>query len=86
MLNSISAKDDYDKTIIENGNIFVENIDPQKKYLKHRRLITKAKFDVYFSIRTPAEQFGDRQSILKNIPWEDYQDIQKPFTELSKLG
>ena len=35
--------------------------------MNKRRYITKAKFDVYFSVRTAAEQFVERQNILKNI-------------------
>ena len=50
-----------------------------------RRTITKAKFDVYFSIRTPVEQFGERQNILKNVPWEEYPKIQQDFRLLGDL-
>lgn len=85
LLNAISEKDDYDKTIIEKGNNFVETIDFEERYLKHRRDKTKAKMDVYFSVRTSAEQFSERQNILKNIAWENYEKIQKCFSELRKL-
>ena len=44
-----------------------------------------AKFDVYFSVRTAAEQFVERQNILKNIPWEDYAEIQNSFKKLDDL-
>ena len=67
------------------GNQFVENIDPKKKYLTKRRYITKAKFDVYFSIRTAAEQFVQRQNILKDIEWEKYINIQEEFQKLAEL-
>lgn len=55
--------------------------------LKHRRAnMTKDdKFDVYFSIRTAADQFTERQNILKNIPWEQYTHIQTVFQHLSEL-
>ncbi len=86
LLNSISKQDSYDAEIIRKGNAFVDTADPQSKYLAHRGLKTKAKFDVYFSIRTPAKQFRMRQDILKNIPWEEYQNIREVFKELSKLG
>ena len=72
--------------IIRKGNDFVDIADPDSKYLKHRSLKTKAKFDVYFSIRTAAKQFRMRQDILKNVPWEDYENIREVFKELSKLG
>lgn len=85
LLNAISKKDDYDAGIINNGNSFVDNIDPEKRYLTKRRYITKAKFDVYFSVRTAAEQFVERQNILRNIDWENYAVLQKNFEKLGDL-
>ena len=85
LLNAVSKQDNYDAEIIRKGNAFVENSDPESKYLKHRYLKTKAKFDVYFSIRTPAKQFAMRQNILKNVPWEQYESICEAFKELKKL-
>lgn len=85
LLKSISEKDEYDAHIIEMGNQFVEKIDLKKKYLTKRRYITKAKFDVYFSIRTSAEQFVQRQNILKDIEWEKYINIQEEFQKLAEL-
>lgn len=85
LLNSISKQDSYDAEIIKKGNDFVDIADPDSKYLSHRGLKTKAKFDVYFSIRTPAKQFRMRQDILKNVPWEDYINIRETFKELQKL-
>lgn len=80
-----ASRDSYDKSIIEKGNAFVDTIDPQARYLNRRRYITKAKFDVYFSIRTAADQFTERQNILKNVPWEKYTQIQAVFQCLSEL-
>lgn len=85
LLNAVAKQDAYDAEIIKKGNEFVENVDPDSKYLKHRWLITKAKFDVYFSVRTAAKQFGQRQNILKNVPWEQYEEIRTCFKELEKL-
>lgn len=82
LLECISKKDTYDAQIIEKGNSFIDNIDPQKKYLTKRRYITKAKFDVYFSVRTAADQFIQRQNILKDIEWERYLDVQHEFAKL----
>ncbi len=79
LLKAISEKNEYDAKIIEAGNQFIESVDPKKKYLTKRRYITKAKFDVYFSVRTAAEQFVQRQNILKDIEWEEYIGIQKEF-------
>lgn len=85
LLNAISQNDKYDGQLIGECRKFVDSIDPAKRYLTSRRLITKAKFDTYFSIRTSAEQFVERQNILKNVKWEQYAKIQKDFELLSEL-
>lgn len=61
--------------MIDEINTFVENIDSENRYLRKRRHKTKAKFYVYFSIRTPLDQFVERRNILKSIPWEEYEEI-----------
>ena len=83
-MQSIST-DLYDAGLIEKCNNFVDMVDEEKRYLTKRRYVTKAKFDVYFSIRTSAEQFVERQNILKSVPWEKYMQIQKSFDKLSDL-
>lgn len=85
LLDAISKKDSYDKEIITKGNSFVDSIDKEKRYLNKRRYITKAKFDVYFSVRTSAEQFTERKNILRNINWEEYEEIQESFKKLKDL-
>lgn len=85
LLNALKSNDDYDKDIINHINCFVEHVDYYRKYLVSRRNVVKAKFDVYFSVRTSVEQFGERQNILKNIPWEEYEYIQNSFQNLGKL-
>ena len=86
LLNSVSKQDVYDAEVIRKGNAFVDNADPNSRYLTYRGLRTKAKFDVYFSIRTPAKQFRMRQDILKDVPWEEYENVQEVFKELKRLG
>lgn len=85
LLNSVSRKDSYDANIIQKGNDFVEEVDPEKRYLVQRRYVTKAKFDVYFSIRTSAAQFTQRQDILRGVKWEEYIDVQGDFKKLEDL-
>ena len=63
----------------------MEGIDSEKRYLTKRRYLTKAKFDVYFSVRTAAEQFVERQNIIKNIEWEKYILIQESFQKLEEI-
>ena len=86
LLNCISEKEEYDAKIIQKSKEFVNSVDKEKRYLSKRRYITKAEFDVYFSIRTPVDQFPERQYILKNIEWENYVKIQEDFKKLEKLS
>lgn len=85
LLSSIANSDEYDKKIIERCEDFVEHVDERGKYLNKRRYITKAKFDVYFSVRTPVQQYMERQNILKNVEWEKYIDIQECFQKLGDV-
>lgn len=74
-----------DKCVIEQCIKFIDNIDCKEKYLKHRREITKAKFDTAFVVMTPAEAFNQRRNLLRGIPWENYEIIQSGFKNLNKL-
>ncbi len=85
LLQAVADENAYDGQIIGKCNEFVDQIDPERRYLNHRRYITKAKFDTYFSIRTPAAQFNERQNILKAVPWEKYTKIQKDFLLLEQM-
>lgn len=85
LLDAIANDNSYDADIIKKGNSFVHTIDPEKRYLTKRRYLTKAKFDIYFSVRTAAEQFVERQNILKNVEWEKYVLVQKSFRKLGEL-
>lgn len=86
LLNCVGNNDPYDKVIIDKGNAFVDMIDPEEKYLNQRRLKTKAKFDVYFSVRTAADQYAERQNILKSVEWEKYDTICNDFKVFADLG
>ncbi len=85
LLNAVCEADKYDSDIIKKCSDFVEIADPDKKYLKSNRYIVKAKYDTYFSVRTAAEQFNERQNILKNVDWKSYLKIQKDFKKLEEL-
>ena len=65
LLNAIANDSAYDAEIIRKGNQFVEEVDKERRYLTKRRYITKSKFDVYFSIRTAAEQFVEKAEYIK---------------------
>ncbi|MDE7416261.1 MAG: hypothetical protein K2N44_08170 [Lachnospiraceae bacterium] len=85
LLNAIAKQDGYDNRIIEDCKNFVDNTDIDRKYLSKRRLVTKAKFDAYFCVRTAAEAFNQRRDIIKNVPWEDYAAIKKDFKLLEDI-
>lgn len=85
LLDAIANQDAYDKNIIEECKKFIDSTDTERRYLKGRRLITKAKFDAFFCVRTAAEQFNQRRDIIKNIPWEEYTTIQKDFKLLEDI-
>lgn len=86
LLNCIGKSDEYDKKIIDKSTDFVNTIDPEKKYLTQRRLITKARFDIYFSVRTAVDQYAQRQDILKSVAWEKYDVIRQDFKMFAELG
>lgn len=86
LLDAISADNAYDAGIISSCRRFVDHIDPAKKYLSQRRYVTKAKFNVYFSVRTAEEQFVERQNVLMHVDWERYGEIQKGFQKLRELS
>jgi len=86
LLDAIAENDEYDKNIIDKGKAFVNDADPEARYLNKRRYKTKAEFDVYFSIRTAVDQFGERQNILKSVRWEEYELIQNSFRLLKDLS
>lgn len=85
LLQTLAKADEYDASVIERGKNFVDAIAREGKYLKHDRDVTKAKLDIFFSVKTPAEKFTQRQNLLKNIPWEQYETVRDCFKELRNL-
>lgn len=87
LLSSIAKADSYDAEIIRKAKEFVDNADPEKKYLSHRGFVTKARLYAYFAIRIEpsVNQFRQRQDILKSVPWEQYENIRDCFKELRNL-
>lgn len=87
LLESISKENTYDAEIIKKAKEFVDNADPEKKYLSHRGFVTKARLYAYFAIRIEptVNQFRHRQKVLTNVPWEEYENVRTVFKELKKL-
>lgn len=87
LLESISKENTYDAEIIKKAKEFVDNADPEKKYLSHRGFVTKARLYAYFAIRIEptVNQFRQRQNVLTNVPWEKYENVRTIFKELKKL-
>ena len=86
-MESISNVNSYDAEIIRKAKEFVDNADPEKKYLTHRGFVTKARLYAYFAIRIEPtkNQFSQRKDIFTKIPWEEYENIREVFKELKKL-
>lgn len=87
LLESISKENTYDAEIIKKAKEFVDNADPEKRYLSHRGFVTKARLYAYFAIRIEptVNQFRQRQNVLTNVPWEKYENVRTVFKELKKL-
>lgn len=75
-----------DKIVIDQCKRFIDDINCNGKYLKHRREKTKAKFETVFIVMTPADAFNQRQSLLRSVAWEKYESIQNSFKQLSELA
>lgn len=91
LLNALSEANEIDKKVIDQCNRFIDTIDckdndEHKRYLNHRREITKAKFDTVFVVMTPVEAFGQRRTLLRSVPWAQYQTVQESFRKLSELS
>ena len=86
LLESLADKDEYDKTMITRCNRFVDTIDEEKRYLKHRRHIVKAKFNTYFSIRVPEDFYTERQKLFQSFEWENYPFLLQTFQQLDRLS
>jgi len=92
LLDALSKKSEIDdalqidKCVIEQCRQFVNTIDCKDKYLRRRREQTKAKFDTVFAVMSPMDAFSERRTLLRSIPWEQYESIQNGFRKLSKLS
>ena len=77
-----------DKIIIEQCRTLIDSIsiNCNGKYLCHRREKTKAKFETVFVVMTPANAFNRRQSLLRSVPWENYETVQNGFKQFSNLS
>lgn len=86
LLDAISQNDDYDRVLIDKCKEFVRIADPENRYLNKRCYRTKAEFSTYFCIRTPADAYQERHSLMKkSIKWSDYALIRNEFAFLKDL-
>lgn len=85
LLNSLADKDSYDKMIIQKSKKFINEIDPNEKYLFKRRRKLKAWFNIYFSVRVPEDFYIERQRIFQQFPWEKHPYLKKIFAKLGDL-
>jgi hypothetical protein len=85
LLNAVSRQDPYDGAIVARCEDFAHSADPERRYLTKRGYVTKAVFDAFFSIRTTADQFAERQRVFLSVNWEDYAAVNERFTVLAEL-
>ena len=86
LLNAIADNDPYDAKLILQSKNFVSQVDLENKYLTKKSYKIKAEFSTFFCIRTPAEAFSERQTLMRTgINWSNYSLIQKDFIELAEL-
>lgn len=86
LLNSIAEKDIYDKKIIDDSKKFVADADIEGRYLRKRRHILKAWFNIFFSIRVPEDFYTERQNIFMQFPWKGSQQLNNIFEKLDCLS
>ncbi|HIW34777.1 MAG TPA: hypothetical protein IAA29_18530 [Candidatus Paenibacillus intestinavium] len=87
-LKEKSELEDSDKVvskIVDNCCEFINNLDCGERYLTKRRERTKARFTSVFVVLTPTDAFAERKNLLQSVPWEDYQEVQIAFKELTKI-
>lgn len=64
-MNTVAMGDEYDAEIIKKSKMFVDEIDPQKRYLSKKRYITKAEYfkniewEKYAVLQKNFEKLGD---------------------------
>jgi hypothetical protein len=81
ILDSIKIND---KTIVDESNKFVDTLPPEgKKYLKHKRMILKAKTGVVFSLIKPDSTFSELKEKFElancntNIIFENFRFLKE---------
>lgn len=89
LLDSLAEKNDGEKEIVAACRAFVQSVENvgyvKNKYLTRRGLIPKSEFSSYFAIASPARTFAKGDEILKSVPWEKYNNVQKAFALFEKL-
>lgn len=85
LLDAIAKQDPYDEAIVRRCRGFVRKADPEGRYLTKRGYVTKAELDAFFSIRSSAIQFAERQKVLLSVDWEKYVEVNKGFSVFAEL-
>lgn len=84
LLNCLSEDEDK-KDIINLCQEFVSNMN-SNKYVYNDRLKLKAQLGVTFAILSPEKVFTTLDSILKQVPWENYKTLQYGFSLFDALN
>lgn len=90
MLLTALSEDTIDKILVEKSYEFVESIKKEesllKKYLNHRRLLTKAPLSAFFAIANPERTFTAFDTMLSSIDWDTFNAVQENLLNLDELN
>ncbi len=84
LLNSLKTSSDADNLLVKRAKAFIRDI-PDKPYLLHRRLQSKACLGSVLSVISPDWVFTKLDKRLELIEWETLERVAGIFTELAVL-
>lgn len=88
LLKAIEETGEVDSFIVHEGKKYIDgllNMGVQKKYLKHDRLVLKAKFSSVISVTNPDRSTALFNALLMSNPWEEKESIKEHFGIFDRL-
>lgn len=88
LLDGIAETGEEEKYIVECAKKYVEHFvssEQLSKYLRHARLILKAKLSATISITNPDRSTNIFDKLLTSWPWEETDAVKRHFNTISKF-
>lgn len=88
LLSAIESEDEEGAYVAKKAKAYIDDFcqsDKQDKYLKKRRLITKAKFSAAISITNPDRSTAAFNALLMSHDWEKNEVINHHFSILNRM-